>query len=311
MRSCTSGVKYSRQIMLSLHIRFIFVSLLLCPLILQSGTIYASTFCDEARDHYARGARLLSFSERKEAFTKAVELCPDYAEAHVNLADAYENLGDFDAAERHYAQAVSLGLQSPIPYIGLGEVYLRTGRYRLAKDYYAKGCNIEPDNERLLAGQKIVDERLKREKVFFTRAQIKACLSEDEQFRLMCMCPHDYQSFLRKWICMPVVLFSPGSTELSKEARRQLDEVGEAVSKDLAGTSWSVIGHADNVGDKSRNMQLSKKRAERVKRYLVERHGIDSNRLRTLCFGEDKPRCQNSRAETRTENRRVEILLEN
>ncbi len=165
MRSCMSGVKHGRRIVLSLNIRLIF-ALLLCVFILQSGKISASTLCDEARDHYARGVNLLSFPERKEAFAKAVELCPDYAEAHVNLADAYENLGDFDAAERHYAQAVSLGLQSPVPYIGLGEVYLRTGRYGLAKDYYAKGCNIEPGNERILAGQKIVDERLKREKFF-------------------------------------------------------------------------------------------------------------------------------------------------
>jgi tetratricopeptide (TPR) repeat protein len=312
MRSHKSGLNYRRQAALNVHTHLIFVSFLLCTLIFQSGTISASTACDDAKEHYATGTKLLNFQERKDSFAKAVELCPEYAEAHVNLADAYENLGDFDAAERHYAQAVALGLQSPIPYIGLGEVYLRTGRYGLAEDCYAKGCEIEPANERLLAGQKIVEERMKREKSFFTRAQIRTCLSEDDQFRLMCMCPADDHSFLRRWICMPVLLFSPGSTDLSKEARQQLDEVGEAVkNKDLSGIRWLVIGHADNVGEKSRNLQISKKRAERVKRYLVDRHGLDSNRLRTLCFGEDKPRCPNATAEKRSENRRVEIVLEN
>ena len=312
MRSRKSGLDYRRQTALNVLVRLIFVSFLLCLLIFQSGTISASPLCDDAKEHYARGAKLLNFQERKDVFAKAVDLCPDYAEAHVNLADAYENLGDFDAAERHYAQAVALGLQSPIPYIGLGEVYLRTGRYGLAKDCYTKGCEIEPDNERLLAGQKIVEERMKREKSFFTRDHIRTCFSEDDQFRLMCMCPGDHHSFLRKWICMPALLFSPGSTELSKEVRHQLDEVGEALkNKDLSGVNWLVIGHADNMGEKSRNLQISKRRAERVKRYLVDRHGMDPNRLRTLCFGEDKPRYPNATAEKRSENRRVEIVLEN
>jgi len=70
------------------------------------------------------------------------------------------------------------------------------------------------------------------------------------------------------------------------------------------------VGHADNMGEQSRNMKLSKNRAERVKRYLVERHAVDPKRLRVLCFGEDQPRGPNTTAESRNENRRVEIVME-
>ena len=305
-----SFMSKGRHLTLNLRICLILASFLLCSAIFQSGMVFALP-CDEAKDHYAEGVKLINFSERKEAFAKAVELCPDYAEAHVNLADAYENLGDFDAAEKHYSQAIALGLQSPIPYIGLGEVYLRTGRYGLARDCYIKGLEIEPANERLLAGREIVEERMKREKAFFTCAQMTACLGEDEQFRLMCMCPADHYSFLRKWICMPVVLFPSGSAELSKEAQRQLNEVGEALkSKDLAQRSWLIIGHADNVGLESRNKRLSKNRAEQVKRYLVDRHGMDPNRMRILAFGSGHPRSANETPLGRTDNRRVEIVVE-
>lgn len=271
----------------------------------------AAGACEEARERYARGSKLLNFSERREAFAKAVELCPDYAEAHVNLGDSYENLGDFDSAEKHYSQAVGLGLQSPAPFIGLGEVYLKTGRYGLAKESFAKGRVVEPSNERLQAGQKVADERIKREKAFFTRAQILACLGQDDEFRLMCMCPEEHHSLLRKWICMPVIYFLSGSAELSDDAVRQLDEVGESLkAKELARRKWLIIGHADNIGMKSRNISLSRNRADRVKHYLVERHGIDPSRMRVLAFGAERPRSVNETPVGRTDNRRVEIVVE-
>jgi outer membrane protein OmpA-like peptidoglycan-associated protein len=306
-----SGARFCGRVPQGLLTVFALAWITGCLLVLGSEAAFATTACDDAKEHYARGAKLLNFAERREAFAKAVELCPDYPEAHVNLADAYENLGDFDAAGKHYSQAIALGLQSPIPYIGLGEVYLRTGRYGLAKDCYAEGCNIEPGNERLQAGLKVAEERIKREKTFFPRAQITACLGEDEQFRLMCMCPGEHLSFLRKWICMPVVLFSSGSAELSKDALRQLDEVGEALkNKELVKRNWLIIGHADNIGIESRNKRLSKDRADKVKRYLADRHRIDPNRMRVLSFGGEQPRSANETPLGRTDNRRVEIVIE-
>ncbi len=110
---------------------------------------------------------------------------------------------------------------------------------------------------------------------------------------------------------MPVVPFSSGSVELSAEAKRQLNEVGEALkSKDLAQRNWLIIGHADNIGVESRNNRLSKNRAEQVKRYLVERHGMDTKRMRVLAFGAGQPRSANDTPLGRTDNRRVEIVIE-
>jgi tetratricopeptide (TPR) repeat protein len=49
--------------------------------------------CLAAKEKYNEGVQLINYKARREAFQKAVELCPDYAEAHVNLADALEKLG--------------------------------------------------------------------------------------------------------------------------------------------------------------------------------------------------------------------------
>jgi outer membrane protein OmpA-like peptidoglycan-associated protein len=229
----------------------------------------------------------------------------------VNLADAFEKLGEFELAEKHYYEAIALGLKSPIPFLGLGELFLKTGRYSLAVESFQKGVAIDSANEALQDGLKVATERIKREKVFFTSEQMKSCLVEDEQFRLMCMCPVDYYSFLRKWICMPVIAFSPGSANLTGEARRQLDAVAEVQKmKELDGWAWLITGHADSMGESNRNTRISKDRAESVKRYLVNRHAIDAQKLRVVFFGQDRPCGSNSSLEGRAENRRVEIVPE-
>jgi outer membrane protein OmpA-like peptidoglycan-associated protein len=287
------------------------IVLLVFVLAVSTLLAHATEDCSKAKEIYSRGKDALNYSERKELFLQAVKLCPSYAEAHVNLADSYENLGDFDSAEKHYQEAVVQALRSPIPFIGLGEVYLKTGRYTLAAESYQKGLNIEAGNERLQAGLKVATERIKRGKAFFAAADMKKCLVEDEEFQLMCMCPGDQYSFLRKWICMPTLLFASGSTELSKEARRQLDEVGQVLKiNELSGKSWLIIGHADTIGDQSRNKRLSKGRAEHVKKYLLDRHSLDPQRLKALSFGQDRPRGPNTTQEGRAENRRVEIVAE-
>ncbi len=69
-----------------------------------------------------------------------------------------------------------------------------------------------------------------------------------------------------------------------------------------------VHGHTDNVGDPTKNYQLSVDRVEAVKKYLISQ-GIEANRLLTKAFGGTKPIADNSREETRKLNRRVEMRI--
>ncbi len=94
--------------------------------------------CDEARKYYRDGVNLLRYDDRKAAFEKSVKLCPTYAEAFVNLADAYENLGEFEEAEKYYRQAISIKPDLFNPFLGLGELYLKTGRYMDSYDAFQR-----------------------------------------------------------------------------------------------------------------------------------------------------------------------------
>ena len=69
-----------------------------------------------------------------------------------------------------------------------------------------------------------------------------------------------------------------------------------------------IEGYTDSVGNDAYNLKLSERRAEAVKQYLVDKYGIDPNRLIARGGGESNPVASNSTEEGRAQNRRVEII---
>ena len=69
-----------------------------------------------------------------------------------------------------------------------------------------------------------------------------------------------------------------------------------------------VQGHTDNLGDAERNTALSERRAETVRRWLID-HGIDGGRVTAHGFGPAQPIESNSTEAGRTRNRRVEFHI--
>ena len=67
-----------------------------------------------------------------------------------------------------------------------------------------------------------------------------------------------------------------------------------------------AIGHADSIGTDAYNQALSVRRADAVKAYLQSK-GLEANRVYTEGKGEKQPIANNSTAEGRAKNRRVEI----
>ena len=76
----------------------------------------------------------------------------------------------------------------------------------------------------------------------------------------------------------------------------------------------TIESHTDNKGSDEYNMDLSKRRAESAKSFLL-RQGISSNRIETNYFGESKPAAQNTNKdgsdseEGRAKNRRTEFKV--
>ncbi len=77
---------------------------------------------------------------------------------------------------------------------------------------------------------------------------------------------------------------------------------------DRGGICVRVEGHTDSKGNAETNMQLSQGRAQAVKDYLAS-HGIAPERLRAKGYGATLPRDENSTAEGRDNNRRVEFVI--
>lgn len=101
------------------------------------------------------------------------------------------------------------------------------------------------------------------------------------------------------------VLFEYNQAELRSTARQRLHAVAEALK---ANPSAEIVveGHTDAVGSDQYNAQLSQRRAEAVRQFLVE-EGIEMNRVRAVGRGEDEPIAENDTATGRANNRRVEI----
>ncbi len=70
----------------------------------------------------------------------------------------------------------------------------------------------------------------------------------------------------------------------------------------------SVEGHTDSKGSADHNRELSKNRADSVKRYLVQ-NGVPGERLETVGWGPDKPIADNRTKDGRERNRRVEFII--
>ncbi|HAA23725.1 MAG TPA: hypothetical protein DCP28_34980, partial [Cytophagales bacterium] len=69
-----------------------------------------------------------------------------------------------------------------------------------------------------------------------------------------------------------------------------------------------VVGHTDNVGTRAGNMEVSRRRAQAVKDYLVEL-GIDPRRVRIVAKGDSSPKYPNDTPLNRSRNRRVEFVI--
>lgn len=85
------------------------------------------------------------------------------------------------------------------------------------------------------------------------------------------------------------VRFEFDSAEITGSARAQLDTLAEGIRMLPPAQSIRIEGHTDAVGADEYNRLLSTRRADAVKQYLVQAHGIDEQRLKAAGLGEQQP----------------------
>ncbi len=101
--------------------------------------------------------------------------------------------------------------------------------------------------------------------------------------------------------------FATGKAKIRRRSFRVIKKVARMLKKYKA-IRLEISGHTDNRGKRAKNVELSRRRAQAVKDYLVTR-GIDGARLTVKGVGPDKPIASNKRRRGRAKNRRIEFKI--
>lgn len=110
-----------------------------------------------------------------------------------------------------------------------------------------------------------------------------------------------------KLITLNNVYFDTDKAIIKQESYKELDEIA-ALLKEKEDMEIEVAGHTDNQGDNAHNMDLSQRRADAIKKYLVKK-GANPNHIRAVGYGSEQPIASNSTQEGRAKNRRIEIRI--
>jgi OOP family OmpA-OmpF porin len=119
-------------------------------------------------------------------------------------------------------------------------------------------------------------------------------------------CPDDLPPEVKKFSGnIDGIVFDTKKDTIKPSSRPVLDKAVEVLTefKDI---SVHIVGHTDDVGAPEFNLDLSKRRAEAVKKYLVDK-GIDASRITTEGRGMTDPDVPNDSEENRAKNRRIEF----
>jgi outer membrane protein OmpA-like peptidoglycan-associated protein len=103
------------------------------------------------------------------------------------------------------------------------------------------------------------------------------------------------------------ITFEYNSANISRKAGPAVEALGKALSNpELKGATFVVAGHTDSIGSEPYNQDLSERRADTIKRVLVEKYGVAGADLVTVGYGESKPKMAAN--PTDASNRRVQVV---
>ena len=108
-------------------------------------------------------------------------------------------------------------------------------------------------------------------------------------------------------IALRNVFFDTGRSEVKIDSYAELDRLIQLM-QDVPSLKIELSGHTDNVGSVTLNQNLSQKRAEAVRAYLVSRK-VDGGRVTAIGYGDQKPVDNNNTKQGRANNRRTEFEI--
>jgi len=245
-----------------------------------------------------------SLLEKGKLLETAAAKCPrDAAVAH-EYAFALERLRNYPEALRQYRIAAELDPGNGKAHIGVADTLMLLGDTAGAVAAYERGLALDAKNDRArkaLELARIKNRAQRGEEItsdefvaVMTRSERKSGPAESAEGPLLRMSIH----------------FRSGSAVLDGTALSRLRVVGAALqSKALARARVEIAGHTDDTGEPEGNLQLSKDRADSVRRHLVQKLRVPGDRLAVAHHGQGRPLAPNTTPENRRLNRRVEFRL--
>lgn len=103
------------------------------------------------------------------------------------------------------------------------------------------------------------------------------------------------------------ILYATNSAEINGSSLLILRGFADFL-KSNASIQIQIVGHTDDVGDADENLDLSQRRAEKVKNFLIAQ-GVQANRLTAIGKGESAPKMENVDEWSRAQNRRTEFVI--
>ncbi|HQG35596.1 MAG TPA: OmpA family protein [Bacteroidales bacterium] len=211
----------------------------------------------------------------------------------------------------------------PIPQPSEKSIYI-TGRISDSETGEAVAANIEiidfsTDSIVTIVASSPIDGnyriKLPEKKTYIVNIRATGFLSDMKKITIG---PDFNQDFLQldvplikvkvgKKIVLNNIFFELGKAVLTKDSFEELDKL-VAIMNENPGMKIEISGHTDNTGSAVINARLSTERAKAVVNYLIEK-GIDPSRMKYMGYGSEQPIADNSTAEGRAKNRRVEFKI--
>ena len=166
---------------------------------------------------------------------------------------------------------------------------------------------LEADSARRIANAAMANASSERLNANLARADANAARAELSAMRAKLTELETRETERGLVVTLGDVLFEIDRAELKPGATRSLDQLAMALRDDPA-SSVSIEGHTDSTGGREHNIDLSTRRAESVRSYLVS-HGVNAARTSSRGMGPDYPVASNGTEAGRQQNRRVEVVV--
>ena len=127
---------------------------------------------------------------------------------------------------------------------------------------------------------------------------------EEAALQASLKCEEQFSSLLKK----KQILFQQNSAHILRESVPLLEKLFDVAAHQCPQAYLIIVGHTDNRGSARYNRQLSQRRAEAVRQWLIDK-GIPGNRLQAIGRGEEAPIASNRTKAGRAKNRRIEIRV--